>query len=217
MATPMRPPVTLLAGLLVLVAGLGGIAGLAGGPAALAKPGHEAPAPAGRFVVRAADSYVGYRIQKFGVVPVRGRFAQVTGEIVIDPARPERSRAAIRVPLRSLESGDPARTDTLLSEDFFDAREHPDMLFVSERVARGREGEWLVSGGLTIRGVTRTVTVPVELHGGEAGEANFAVFSTRFTLDRRDFGVLGTRWSAGRSILAHEVEIELALTARAEG
>jgi polyisoprenoid-binding protein YceI len=211
MAATRRTPAALLTGLLAL------LAPTIAYRAAVAKPGRAAAAPAGRFVVRAADSYVGYRIQKFGVVPVRGRFAQVAGEIVVDPARPERSRAEVRVPLRSLESGDPARTETLLSEDFFDARRHPEMRFASERVARGPQGGWLVSGGLTIRGVTRTVTVPVELHAGGGAESSLAVFSTRFTVDRRDFGVLGARWSEGRAILAHEVEIDLALTARKEG
>ena len=207
MAATRRWPAALLAALLALTAAA----------AAPAKPAARAEEPAGRFVVRAADSYVGYRILKFGVVPVRGRFAAVEGEIVVDPAQPERSRVAVRVPLRSLESGDSARTETLLSDDFFDARRHPEMRFVSERVARGPQGGWLVSGGLTIRGVTRTVTVPVELQAGTPEEPSLAVFSTRFAIDRRDFGVLGTRWSGGRAILAHDVEIELALTARNGG
>ncbi len=214
MTATRRLPAALSAGLLGIVAV---VALIASGAAAPAAPEREAAPSTGRLAVRAADSYVGYRIVKFGVVPVRGRFAQVAGEIVFDPARPERSRAVIRVPLRSLESGDPARTETLLSEDFFDARRHPEMRFVSERVARGPRGEWLVSGGLTIRGVTRTLTVPVELAAGPAQEPGLAVFSTRFSIDRRDFGVLGARWSGGRAILAHEVEIELALATRREG
>lgn len=208
MTTPNRSLLSLLVGCLALLA----VAG-----ATPAKPGRSAEPPAGRFVVRAADSYVGYRIAKFGVVPVRGRFAQVAGEIVFDPAQPERSRVSVRVPLSSLESGDSARTETLLSDDFFDARSHPQMLFVSERVARGPHGEWLVSGRLTIRGVTRTVTAPVEVHAADEEDRRLAVFSTRFTIDRRDFGVLGRRWSGGRAILADEVEIDLALTGRSEG
>lgn len=56
-----------------------------------------------------------------------------------------------------------------------------------------------------------------EIQGGGEGKNRMAVFSTHFTIDRRDFGVHGRRWSGGRALLAHEVEIELALAARADG
>ena len=171
----------------------------------------------GRYTVRSSDSYVGYRIQKFGMVPVRGHFGQVAGEIVVDTAAPERSRASIRVPLTSLESGNPARTETLLSEDFFDATRHPEMSFVSRRVGRGQDGSWLVAGSLTIRGVSQTLTLPVELTPSEGVEGPVLVLSTSFEIDRTNFGVLGERWSGGRTLLSDTVEIEITLTAEGGG
>ncbi|MDX1632483.1 MAG: YceI family protein, partial [Thermoanaerobaculia bacterium] len=133
-------------------------------------------------------------------------------EIVVDPGRPERSRAEVTVSLASLESGKEERTETLLSQDFFHADRFPEMRFVSRRVRRNADGRWLVSGDLTIRGVTRTVTVPVEIRRGQGLEGPLVVFSTRFEIDRTEFGVLGEAWSGGRTILSDRVEIELALS-----
>ena len=167
----------------------------------------------GRYEVRASDSYVGYRIRKLGMVPVRGHFGRVAGEIVLDLDEPESSSARIRVPLDSLESGNDRRTEALLSEDFFDARSHPEMRFESRRVRRSEDGRWLLTGDLSIRGVTRTTTMPVEIQTAQGIEGPVAIFSTRFEIDRTEFGVLGERWSGGRDLLSATVEIEITLTA----
>lgn len=195
----MSRPTLLIAALLLVVPA----------PAAHAVGG----APAGHYAVRASDSYVGYRITKLGAVPISGQFGRVTGEILLDPESPDRSRVRVEVPLSSLRAGNDRRTETLLSPDFFDAERHPKMHFVSARVTRHADGRWLASGDLTIRGVTRTVTFPVEIRSAEGVEGPVAVFSTGFVIDRREFGVLGTRWSGGRELLSNEVELEIALTA----
>ncbi|MDX1631949.1 MAG: YceI family protein, partial [Thermoanaerobaculia bacterium] len=144
---------------------------VAGGPSETREP------PSGRYEIRSSDSYVGYRVYKLGMVPIRGQFGSVRGEIVVDPGRPERSRAEVTVSLASLESGKEERTETLLSEDFFHADRFPEMRFLSRRVRRNADGRWLVSGDLTIRGVTRTVTVPVEIRRGQGLEGPLVVFS----------------------------------------
>jgi polyisoprenoid-binding protein YceI len=172
---------------------------------------------AGRYEVSAGNSYVGYRIHKWGVVPVRGHFRDVAGEVIVDAARPAASSARVRVAVASLESGNTTRTEVVLSEDFFDAARHPEMRFDTRRVERRPDGVWQVAGVLTIRGVARTFDLPVTVHEHPEGGGDWLLFSTRFVLDRRDFEVLGRRWSAGRAILGNEVEIELALAARRSG
>lgn len=185
-----------------------GLLALSAAPACTAEP-----LRAGRYEIRSSDSYVGYRIHKLGLVPVRGHFGRVAGEIVLDLESPEASSATVRVPLASLESGNEGRTETLLSEDFFDAESHPEMRFESRRVRRAGDGRWLVTGGLTIRGMTRTVTCPVAIRAAQGIESPVLVLATRFEIDRKEFGVLGSRWSGGRDLLSDTVEIELTLTA----
>lgn len=211
MPAPRRLSLALLA--LVLL-GAGAFALLRVTATAAADP---AEARAGRYEVRAGDSYVGYRIHKWGVVPVRGHFSEVAGEVVVDAARPAASWARVRVPVASLESGNANRTEAVLSEDFFDADRHPEMRFETRRVERRSDGVWQISGALTIRGVTRTFDLPVTVQEHPEGGGDWLLFSTAFVLDRRDFEVLGRRWSAGRAILGDEVEIELALAAQRSG
>lgn len=209
MPAPRRLALALLA---LALLGAGAFALLGGSATVAADP---AEARGGRYEVHPGDSHVGYRIHKLGVaLPVRGHFREVAGEVVVDATRPAASWARVRVPVTSLESGNASRTEVVLSEDFFDAARHPEMRFETRRVERRSDGVWQVSGVLTIRGVARTFDLPVTVHEHPERGGDWLLFRTRFVLDRRDFGVLGRRWSAGRALLGNEVEIELALAAR---
>lgn len=198
----------------------------AGAPAIPAAGGGTecaAPAPASsrvtgplRLSVSPGDSRVTFRVRKWGVVPVEGRFRSVSGEVAYDSS--DLARCGVRVDARvdSVETGERARDETLQSEDFFDAARFPSLTFVSRRVARLPDGRASVLGDLTIRGVTRAVEVPVVFHGlseTEGGQA-VAAFEASFRLDRTDFGVLGARWSAGRAILSRDVDVRIVLAAR---
>ncbi|HYN41954.1 MAG TPA: YceI family protein, partial [Thermoanaerobaculia bacterium] len=101
------------------------------------------------------------------------------------------------------------------SQDFFDAARFPVLRFVSTSVARLPDGRASVTGDLTIRGVTQRVTVPVVLHGPneEEGAGTLAGFETSFTLDRRTFGVLGSRWSGGKAIIGTDVDVRIVVAA----
>lgn len=177
----------------------------------------DAPAGATTLHVRPGDSDVTFRIRKWSVLTVTGRFADVSGEVHLDTDRPERSRVRVEVRVASVSTGEQVRDRMLQSEDFFHAARHPSMAFVSTTAARLADGRVSVTGDLTIRGVTRRVTVPVMVHGPsvdpEAGA--LAGFETTFRLDRRDYGVLGSRWSGGRAILGNDVEVRLFLAASA--
>lgn len=161
--------------------------------------------------VRPGDSDVSFRIRKWGVLTVTGRFADLGGEVLFDEARPEASRVSIEVRVASVRTGEEARDRTLQSEDFFHASRFPAMTFVSTSVSRLPDGRASVTGDLTIRGVARRITVPVTFHGPtEDPDAGLlAGFETAFRIDRREFGVLGSRWSGGKAILGTEIEIRL--------
>ncbi len=178
-----------------------------------ASPAPSAAAPARPVLlhVRPGDSDVTFRIRKWGVLTVTGRFADVRGEVLLDAARPEASRVSLEVRVASVRTGEEARDRALQSEDFFDASRFPAMTFASTSVARLPGGRASVTGDLTIRGVTRRITVPLVLHGpSEDPDAGLlAGFETAFRIDRREFGVLGSRWSGGKAILGTTVEVRL--------
>lgn len=175
----------------------------------------EAPTRASYYRIRPGDSTVRFTISKWIVFKEEGRFRDFGGTVYYDPANPGNSWVQFEVGVRSIETGLRGRDRTLLEEDFFHAQRYPTMTFRSLRVVPGENRTLSVTGNLTIRGVTKPITAQVELLGfrrmRDGGE--IAGFETTFTIDRRDFGVLGSRWSEGRMILGSEVTVHLIISA----
>ncbi|MGH9778008.1 MAG: YceI family protein, partial [Candidatus Acidiferrales bacterium] len=164
----------------------------------------QAPTQPTTFRVRDGDTAVQFTITKWSVFKEEGRFRDFNGTILYDPQNPAASRVEFDVRVASIDTKIGTRDRTLLSEDFFHAERYPTMSFRSTRVVPQGKDSFLVTGNMTIRGVTRQLTVPVKLlgfshypdgHGSE--RVNIAGFETSFTLDRTAFGVNGTRWSGG--------------------
>src|SRR5690606_33712968 len=98
------------------------------------------------------------------VSTVRGNFSDVEADIEIDEAAPERSFAEVRINAASISTGQNDRDAHLRSADFFDAENHPQLVFKSNEVKR--EGDdFTLAGDLTIRGVTHPVQLRGELEG----------------------------------------------------
>ena len=174
----------------------------------------QTPTQPTTFRVREGDTAVQFTITKWSVFKEEGRFRDFTGTIHYDPANPAASRVEFEIRVASIDTKIGNRDRTLLSEDFFYADRYPTMSFRSTRVVPAGNDTFQVTGALTIRGITKTITVPVRLlgfsHYADADErVNIAGFETSFTLDRTAFGVNGTRWSGGQLILAREVNITL--------
>ncbi len=173
-----------------------------------------APAPV-TLEIRRGDSTVGFTVKKWGVMREQGRFRNFSGKIVYDAAQPEASRIALTVDANSVDTGVDARDSALRSEDFFDVERHPRWTFVSAGVRRAGADTAEITGDITIRGVTRRITVPARFLGmtDNGEEGLLAGFETTFTLNRADFGVLGSRWSGGRALLSNDVTVHLFLGA----
>ncbi|HXE75096.1 MAG TPA: YceI family protein [Candidatus Xenobia bacterium] len=173
-----------------------------------------AAAQATLYRVRPGDSTIQFTITKWSVFKEEGRFRDFDGTVLYDPKNPVASRVDFTVRLVSIDTKIGNRDQTLLSEDFFHAERYPTMSFRSARVTPGENGTLQVTGALTIRGITRTLTVPVKLlgfsHYMDGDErVDIGGFEATFTIDRRDFNVLGTQWSGGNLILSNEVTIHL--------
>lgn len=174
----------------------------------------QTPAQPTTFRVREGDTAVQFTITKWSVFKEEGRFRDFTGSIHYDSQNPAASRVEFEIRVASIDTKIDARNRWLLSEDFFHADRYPTMSFRSTRVLPAGKDTFQVTGGLTIRGVTKTITVPVKLlgfsHYPDGGErVDIAGFETSFTLNRTAFGVNGTRWSGGQLILGNEVNITL--------
>lgn len=113
-----------------------------------------------------------------------GRFGRFAGEIRLDGVGPETASARITVEVASIDTGIRMRDNHLRSDDFFHVEGHPEATFVTSSVRRELD-RWVVAGQLTIRGVTRLVTVPVTV---TTAEGTLRIVG-ELSVNRRDFGV----------------------------
>jgi polyisoprenoid-binding protein YceI len=163
-----------------------------------------------------AHTHVEFAVRHMMVATVKGRFAEVEGTIVLDEANPGESRVEARIPAASIDTREERRDAHLRSADFLDAENHPYLTFRSTRVESNGRGRFTAHGDLTIRGVTRPVTLEGEYLGTNNSPFGFRVagFSAATRINRSDFGL---NWNAaletGGLMVADEVKIALEIEA----
>ncbi|MBI4215219.1 MAG: YceI family protein [Parcubacteria group bacterium] len=169
-----------------------------------------------------AHSSAEFSVKHFGVSWVKGRFANLDGKIFFDPDKPDAGGSVeAKIDAKSVWTGDAARDNHLRSKDFFDVDRYPHLTFKSTGVQKARENEYKVKGDLTIRGVTKQVTLETIYLGARpipSGEGKPPVtragFSAKTTINRHDFGV---SWDMplgiGLTTVGGEVDITLNIEA----
>lgn len=163
------------------------------------------------YRVEPVNGTVSFTIDKWGVIKEEGNFRQFDATIVFDRDKPAQSTVSFVVKTASIDTKNDNRDGTLRSEHFLDVRKHPTMTFRSTRVVPRGNGVADVTGNLTIRGITRQITIPVRLLGTSRREnMQLAGFETSFKIDRRHFGVTGGGWTAEfPGVLGNEVTIRV--------
>jgi polyisoprenoid-binding protein YceI len=171
--------------------------------------GAELPAP-GRWQIDPGHTEVAFIGRHFMLTKVRGRFTGVAGAIVV-AEEPGESTAEVTIDMASVDSGSQARDDHLRSADFFDADRHPTATF-SGRAADWQGSRGLLTGELTIRGITRPVTLAAEYlgHVADPWGGQRAIFTAEGTLNREDWGLA---WNmpldGGGLLVSKEIRIEI--------
>lgn len=145
---------------------------------------------AGDYVIDVAHSHVYFFISHLGVSRFMGRFDDIKGTFVIGQ-KPAESAVSATVPVASVNTKHQKLEDHLKSPDFFDVAQFPTMTFESTRVNWNNRGEGVLSGNLTIHGVTKPVDFNLKLTGagkGPRGDTR-AGFEGTTTIKRSDFGM----------------------------
>ena len=147
---------------------------------------------------------------------VRGRFASFSGNVLI-AEDPEQSSVEVTIDAASVETGSPERNAHLRNADFLDVERFPSLSFRSTKLRSGDgPGRYLLDGDLTIRDVTRPVTLDVEYHGwsDDPWGSQRAGFSATTAIERADYGA---SWNAvvetGGLVVGKTVRIELEVEA----
>jgi polyisoprenoid-binding protein YceI len=171
--------------------------------------------PVRTFTIDKAHSEAVFQVRHL-VTRVRGRFTELAGTIAFDEASPERSTVSFTVQAASVDTGTPDRDAHLRSEDFFHAEKHPAITFVSTGVRPLGGDAHEVTGDLTMRGVTKRITLPVSYLGKAKdpwGNEKIG-FETETTINRKDYGLV---WNAaletGGFLVGDEVKIAVSIQA----
>ena len=127
------------------------------------------------------------------VAPVAGRFNEIAGSIDLPARNPEKGRLAFTVKTQSVDTGVAARDTHLRTGEFLDATAYPTMTFESTRIAPAGKGVYAVTGKLTIKDVTKTVTIPVKHLGTKPNPmmpcVDVAGYEAAFSLNRLEYHV----------------------------
>jgi len=152
-----------------------------------------------RWFLEPGHTEVEFRARHMMVTWVRGLFKNISGWIEFDPDNPTNLSFGAEFDAKSLWTGVPQRDDHLRSADFLDVERFPTIAFKSSNVRLIGEHDYVVEGDLTIRGVTRPITLDVTYlghsetpwwEGGvDKGPKRRAGFAARTRINRHDFGV----------------------------
>jgi len=119
----------------------------------------------GNYTVDVAHTRIGVRARHAMVTTVRGAFTDFSGTAHLDAATPAASNVSLRIATASIDTGTPDRDAHLRSPDFLDVERYPEMVFTSTRVEQVDDDVYRVTGDLTIKQVTRPVSVDFTLTG----------------------------------------------------
>ncbi|WP_437736147.1 YceI family protein [Sorangium sp. So ce1335] len=170
------------------------------------------PSQAARWTIDKAHSGVSFSVRHMMISNVRGEFEGVAGEVTYDPRRPEASQVSAAIDAASIRTRNDERDAHLRSADFLDAERYPTITFVATSVRRRGDGLDVV-GDLTIRGVSREVTLAVSELSGEhtdpyGGRRLGATATTK--IRRSDFGMsFNAILETGGVLVGDEIAITL--------
>jgi polyisoprenoid-binding protein YceI len=168
----------------------------------------------GTWDIDVTHSTVGFSVRHMMVSKVRGYFRDFSGEIVTaeDPAQ---SSVTARIDMDSIDTRQEQRDAHIRSADFFDVGNHTEMTFRSTAV-RTDGADWTVVGDLTIKGITRSVELELELNGfgPDAYGGTRAGFSARTEISRKAFGVdIDMPMDGGGVVVGDKISVELEIEA----
>jgi polyisoprenoid-binding protein YceI len=173
------------------------------------------PAPASlaadTYVIDKAHSEATFQVRHI-VTRVRGNFADISGTIQADAAKPEASSVEFSVKTASIDTGAPDRDKHLRSADFFEVEKFPEMTFKSSRIKPVGKDRYEVTGTFTLRGVSKELTLPVAFLGfaKDPWGNEKAGFETSVTLNRKDFGMVWNKvLDNGGALLGDEVYVSV--------
>lgn len=159
-------------------------------------------------------SSVSFSVRHMVIASVKGSFSRFSLDAAIDDTNLPASRGTLRIEAASIDTREPQRDGHLRSADFLDADNYPELVFLAKRIEPRGGSDYRITGDLTIRGVTKEVTLNAEVNGplkDPWGGTRVGV-EAEGKINRKDFGL---NWNAvleaGGFVVGDEVKLTVDL------
>lgn len=183
-------------------------------PAKTAKAAETATAV---WKIDGAHSNVDFSVRHLMISNVKGHFTKVSGNVDYDGKDLKSLKIDASIEIASVDTGEKGRDEHLRGADFFDAAKFPTMTFKSKKVKSAGKGKFAVTGDLTMKGVTKEVTLDVEgpteqIKDMQGGTRVGASATTK--INRKDFGIsFNKALDNGSSVVGDDVKVSIEVEA----
>lgn len=166
------------------------------------------------YKIDAAHSEINFKVKHLMITNVTGNFTQF--DATMEASADDFSDASIsfEADVNSINTNNEQRDGHLKSDDFFNAEQFPKLTFVSSGLQKKSDNEYALTGDLTIRNITKTVTLDVEFGGTmtDPWGQQKAGFEISGKINRKDFDLKWTATTeAGGIVVSDEVKLQLAV------
>jgi polyisoprenoid-binding protein YceI len=152
---------------------------------------------------------VEFSAKHFGMMTVRGHFREVSTSGEVDPSNLGNAHIEATINVASLTTNNPQRDNDLRSSYFLELDKYPTITFRSTRIEPAGQDQFHMTGDLTVKGITRPVTLEVQRYGEINDErmGHRVAFSAEGQINRKDFGMEFDMLADNRLVVSHEIKI----------
>ena len=170
----------------------------------------------GTWTLDPAHTRIGFVARHAMVTKVRGSFNEFEGTAQVDGNDLNSSKVELTIKAASIDTRNEQRDGHLKSNDFLAMDEYPDITFVSTSISEGGEGDVEITGDLTIKGTTKSVTVPFDFEGVATDPFGNqrAGFEGKTVINRTDYGVnFNAALETGGVLVSEKITLEFEISA----
>jgi polyisoprenoid-binding protein YceI len=170
----------------------------------------------GHYTLDPAHSRIGFVARHAMVTKVRGAFNEYSASGYLDGDDPSKSTVSVTIQAKSIDTRNEQRDGHLRSNDFLDMENHPEITFVSTAAKQIDDTTFQLTGDLTIRGITNSVTIDFDFQGAVKdpwGKTRLG-FEGQLPISRKDWGITwNAALEAGGVLVSDKVTLEFEISA----
>jgi len=151
-------------------------------------------------------SEIKFTVKNFGI-NTSGSLNGLKGAITFNTADLPSSSFNVSADINTVNTGMESRDSHLKKEEYFDAEKFPTISFVSKNITKDQNG-YIVTGGLTIKGITKTISFPFTVQNTVQSQDEGIIFIGSFSINRKDFDIGGSS-----AVLGNNVDVSLKVVA----